>query len=268
MQPFVLNRRDRIVFPSNFSPELDPSVIYSLEQLNKVIRRDFEVKAPSSTDIVGPVDESAPTSRYELMRDLGLNLFWTNQFAMTLYEKRPTRWADVPRARDDVFLPIVTPWRDGDDKVAAVLGAYEELAPTWDRKVEDRIFGTLFDVFGHRRHEAADLQPIKPTMSEILSDPQNLTFRLPRYDPAFPAVDLADIVDTPEDVPDLEALSRRAKVLHNNYPWERSQTELVEVSQLRDDDYVVVMHPRDREILNFLRRLQSGVLPAAGSQTP
>src|SRR5450759_3967907 len=86
MQPFVVNRHDRIVFPSNFIPELDLSVMNSLEQLDSVIRRDFEVKAPSGTDILHRVEEGAYTSRYELMRDLALNLFWTNRFAMTLWE--------------------------------------------------------------------------------------------------------------------------------------------------------------------------------------
>ena len=47
MQPFVLNSHDRIVFPSNFVPELDFSVIESLDQLDSVIRRDFETKAPT-----------------------------------------------------------------------------------------------------------------------------------------------------------------------------------------------------------------------------
>jgi 3-oxoacyl-[acyl-carrier-protein] synthase-3 len=266
MQPFVVNGHDRIVFPSNFVPVLDLSVINSLKQLDAVIRRDFEVKAPTGTDILGRVEAGGYSSRYELMRDLALNLFWTNRFAMTLYEKRPTRWADVPRGRADVFMPIVKPWKDGDRKVAAVLGAYEAMAPTWDAEVEDRIFATLFDVFGHRKHHATDLQPIKPTVAEILSDPSNLTFRLPSYDPDFPMYDFADIVDTSEEVPELEALSRWAKVLHNQYPWERSQAELVEVGQLRDDDYVVVMHPRDQEVRHFLRRLQADVEPVVASQ--
>jgi 3-oxoacyl-(acyl-carrier-protein) synthase III len=268
MQPFVVNSHDRIVFPSNFVPELDLSVMNSLKQLDTVIRRDFEVKAPTGTDILGRVEAGGYASRYELMRDLALNLFWTNRFAMTLYEKRPTRWADVPRGRADVFMPIVKPWKDGDRKVAAVLGAYEAMAPTWDAEVEDRIFATLFDVFGHRKHHATDLQPIKPTVAEILSNPSNLTFRLPSYDPDFPMYDFADIVDTSEEVPELEALSRWAKVLHNQYPWERSQAELVEVGQLRPDDYVVVMHPRDQEVRHFLQRLQSGVVPVAGSKAP
>jgi hypothetical protein len=135
MQPFVVNRHSRIVFPSNFVPELDLSVMQSLEQLDSVIRRDFEVKAPTGTDILSRVEDGAYASRYELMRDLALNLFWTNRFALTLYEKRPTRWADVPRTRTDVFLPILTPWGDGDRKVAAVRNAYERLPATLWRTV-------------------------------------------------------------------------------------------------------------------------------------
>ena len=268
MQPFVVNSHDRIVFPSNFFPELDLSVIHSLAQLGSVIRRDFEVKAPSGADILERVEEGAYGSRYELLRDLALNLFWTNRFSMTLYEKRPTRWADVPRNRTDVFMPLVTPWQDGDKKVAAVLGAYEALEPTWNREVEDGIFATLFDVFGHRKHHATDLPTIKPTVAEILSDPTNLTFRLASFDPDFPIFELSDIIDTSEEVAELEALSRWAKVLHNQYPWERAQSELVEVSQLRDDDYVVVLYPRDQEVHSFLRRVESEAVPAAAAKAP
>jgi len=268
MQPFVVNSHGRIVFPSNFVPELDLSVIHSLAQLDSVIRRDFEVKAPTGTDILARVQEGLYGSRYELLRDLALNLFWTNRFSMTLYEKRPTRWADVPRNRTDVFMPLVTPWQDGDKKVAAVLGAYEALEPTWNREVEDGIFATLFDVFGHRKHHATDLPTIKPTVAELLSEPTNLTFRLSSYDPDFPIFELADIIDTSEEVAELEALSRWAKVLHNQYPWERAQSELVEVSQLRDDDYVVVLHPRDQEVRSFLRRVESDAVPAVASKAP
>ena len=55
-------------------------------------------------------------------------------------------------------------------------------------------------------------------------------------------------------------------VLHNQYPWDRAQAELVEVGQLRDDDYVVVFHPRNEEVRHFLRRLGSDSVPAARSQ--
>ena len=265
MQPFIVNRHDRIVFPSNFVPQLDLSVMHSLEQLDSVIRRDFEVKAPTGTDILQRVDEGAYSSRYELMRDLALNLFWTNRFAMTLYEKRPTRWSDVPRTRNDVFLPILTPWVDGDRKVAAVQGAYDTLPPTWNREVEDRIFRILFDVFGHRKNHARDLPTIKPTVSEILSDPTNLTFRLPSHDADFPVYGFTDIVDCAEEVAELEALNRWAMVLHNQYPWDRSQAELVQVGELRDDDYVVVFHPRDQQVRHFLRRIEAGTVAPLGS---
>ena len=48
MQPFVVNCHDRIVF-RQFIPELDLSVIHSLDQLANVIRRDFDLKAPTGT---------------------------------------------------------------------------------------------------------------------------------------------------------------------------------------------------------------------------
>ena len=266
MQPFVVNRHDRIVFPSNFIPELDLSVIHSVDQLDNVIRRDFEVKAPTGTEILHRVEVGAYSSRYELMRDLALNLFWINRFALTLYDKRPTRWSDVPRMRPDVFLPILTPWEGGDRKIAAVQSIYETLPPTWDGAVEDRIFGILFDVFGHRKHHASELPTVKPTVAEIMSDPANLTFRLPSHDPDYPVFGYSHIVDSTEDVPELEALSRWAMVLHNQYPWDRAQAELVEVGELRDDDYVVVFHPRNEEVRHFLRRLRSDSVPAARSQ--
>jgi 3-oxoacyl-(acyl-carrier-protein) synthase III len=202
------------------------------------------------------------------MRDLALNLFWANRFAMTMYEKRPTRWADVPRTRNDVFLPVLEPWEDGDTKIAAVQSAYPTLPAQWDADVEDRIFGILFDVFGNRRNHATTLPAIKPTVAQFLETPGNLTFRLPNYDPDYPVYDYTDILDCDEEVPELEALLRWAMVLHNQYPWDRSQVELVEAGQLSDDDYVVTFHPRDAEVRAFLRRLHGDVRsrPAAAAR--
>ena len=74
------------------------------------------------------------------MRDLALNLVWVNRYAMTMYEKRPTRWRDVPRRRDDLFLPILTPWEEGERKVAAVADAFGRLAAGPDAEAEERIF--------------------------------------------------------------------------------------------------------------------------------
>ncbi len=273
MQAFVLNRHGRMVFPSNIIPELDFSTMDSLDQLDRVIRRDFETKAPTGTDILERVEKGGYANRYQLMRDLALNLFWANRFAMTMYDKRPTRWADVPRTRSDVFLPVLTPWVGGDAKVAAVQAAYGALPAQWDPAVEDRIFGVLFDVFGHRKHHATTLPAVKPTVAEFLAEPGNLTFRLPNYDPDYPVYDFTDIVDCAEDVPELEALHRWAMVLHNQYPWDRAQVELAEAGQLKDDDYVVAFHPRDKEVRGFLRRLASPparrpVAPAWESKAP
>src|SRR5260370_2703846 len=155
MKPFVINRYGRIVFPFNFFPELDFSVFQTLDQFAAVIKRDFEEKAPTEADIAARVESRAYKGRYEVLRDLALNLTWVNRYAMTMYEKRPTRWRDVPRVRDDVFLPILTRWDDGADKVAAVREAYDALPASWDAEVEDRGFNILYDTFRHRRSEAA-----------------------------------------------------------------------------------------------------------------
>jgi 3-oxoacyl-[acyl-carrier-protein] synthase-3 len=259
MNAFVLNRHGRMVFPSNIVPELDFSTVETLEQLDSVIRRDFETKAPSGTDILDKVRTGGYTTRYALMRDLALNLFWANRFSITMYEKRPTRWADVPRNRPDVFLPVVEPWEEGETKVAAVQEAYGTLPAQWDAEVEDRIFGVLFDVFGNRKHHATTLPAIKPTVAEFLEKPGSLTFRLPSYDPDYPVYDYRDILDCDEEVPELEALHRWAMVLHNQYPWDRAQLELATADQLSDDDYVVVFTPRDKAVRDFLRRLEDGV---------
>src|SRR6266446_6083126 len=106
MKPFVINRYGRIVFPFNFVPTFDFSVFDSLEQFSAVIRRDFEDKAPAEGDIVSRIVGGGYKTRYELLRDLASTLFWANRYGITLYEKRPTRWRDVPRFRDEVFLPV------------------------------------------------------------------------------------------------------------------------------------------------------------------
>jgi 3-oxoacyl-(acyl-carrier-protein) synthase III len=259
VQPFLINSHDRMVFPSNFLPQLDFSVIEDLDQLAAVIRRDFEAKAPSGTEILRRIEAGDHYStRYELMRDVALNLFWTNRFAMTMYEKRPTRWRDVPRNRDDVFLPVLTPWEDAEQKVAAVQETYAALEETWDRDAEDRIFQVLFDVLRHRRFHATELPAVKPTVSEILAQPDSLTYSLASYEPDYPVYSYQQILDAHEDAAELEALHRWAMVLHNQYPWDRTQTRLTPVRELRDEDYVVVFHPRSREVLDFIRRATHG----------
>ena len=55
MNAFVLNRHGRLVLPSSIMPQLDFSAMESLDQLDHVIRRDFETKAPSGTEILDRV---------------------------------------------------------------------------------------------------------------------------------------------------------------------------------------------------------------------
>jgi 3-oxoacyl-[acyl-carrier-protein] synthase III len=259
MQPFVINSHDRIVFPSNFQPELDFSVIEDLDQLEAVIRRDFDAKAPTGTEMLERIEAGDYyTTRFELIRDVALNLFWANRFAMTMYEKRPTRWRDVPRNRDDLFLPVLRPWERAERKVAAIEQTYASLPTTWNAQVEDHIFEVLFDVVRHRRFHATELPPIKPTVEQILAEPDSLTYTLASYDPNYPVYRYQEILDCYEDVPELEALQRWAMVLHNQYPWDRTQTKLTAAGELRDDDYVVVFHPRNRDVLDFIRRVTSG----------
>jgi 3-oxoacyl-(acyl-carrier-protein) synthase III len=257
MKPFVINRYGRIVFPESFFPELDFSVFGTLEQFAAVIKRDFEEKAPSETDIVARVEAHEYGGRYELLRDLALNLFWVNRYAMTMYDKRPTRWRDVARGRDDVFLPVFKPW-EGAELTAAIESGYRSLGASWDEGTEDKICRILLDVFRHKKGAGAELPAIKPTVAELLAKPKSLTYHLLAYDPDYPGYGHDDIIEYAHAVPELEAVMRQAMVLHNQYRWDRARTRLTEVGQLHDDDYVVVFHPRNEDVLQFIRRVKSG----------
>src|SRR4051794_28590741 len=203
MKPFVLDAHGRLMFPSNFLPDLDFSVMAGLETLDAVIARDFEKKAPTGTDILERVEGGKYESRYQLMRDVALNLFWANRFAMTMYEKRPTRWRDVPRHRDDVFLPVLTPWEDADRKIAAVQASYSALPARWDGDAEDRIFAVLFDVLRNRRSDATELPAVEPTVAEALAQPDSLVLSLASYDPDYPVYSYPEILDCNEEAAEL-----------------------------------------------------------------
>jgi 3-oxoacyl-[acyl-carrier-protein] synthase-3 len=255
MKPFVINRYGRLVFPYNFVPELDFSIFETLEQFSAVIKRDFEEKAPTETEIAARVESRGYKGRYDLLRDLALNLFWVNRYAMTMYEKVPTRWRDVPRQRDDLFLPVFKPW-EGAELAATIEAGYRALPSTWDEGVEGKIFRILFEIFRHKKGAGAELPAIKPTVSEILANPRNLTYHLLAYDPDYPRYAPEDIIEYTHPVPELEALWRQAMVLHNQYPWDRAKTGLAEVAELQPDDFVVVFRPRDAQVLRFIRRVK------------
>jgi 3-oxoacyl-[acyl-carrier-protein] synthase III len=271
MQPFVLNNHGRLVFPSNFIPELDFSVIESEAQLDSVIRRDFEQKAPKGTQIAQNIADGKYASRYELMRDVALNMFWVNRFIMTMYQQQPMRWRDVPKTREDIFLPIVAPWIDKDEKVAAVQNAYRDLPASWDAEVEDRIWADLIDAFGHRTFDATTLPSVKPTIAEALAAPDQITLTLDDFNPDQPQFSYEEILNVSESVPELEALRRWSMVLHNQYPWEQDKVRLKAVTDLTDEDVVVLLMPRDREVLRFVNALKAGKQPrhqSVRSRTP
>ena len=60
MKPFRLNKHNKLVFPSSIFVELDFSIIADLNQLKAIIKRDFEVKAPTGTEIAERADAAKP----------------------------------------------------------------------------------------------------------------------------------------------------------------------------------------------------------------
>ena len=257
MKPFLVNRYGRIVFPSNFFPALDFSVFETLDQFAAVIKRDFEEKAPTEADMVARLATGGYKARYELLRDLALNLFWVNRYALTMYDKHPTRWRDVARQRDDIFLPLFKPW-EGAGMTAAIEAGYRAMAPTWDEGTEDKAFRILLDVFRHKKGAGSELSAIKPTVAEMLATPKSLTYHLLVHDPDYPGYTHDDIIECTHPVPELEALLRQTMILHNQYRWDRNRTRVIEVGKLADDDFVVVFQPRNDDVLQFIRRVKGG----------
>ena len=89
---------------------------------------------------------------------------------------------------------------------------------------------------------------------------------MPDHDPDYPVFSTEEIIDAHEGVPELEALTRWAMVLHNQYPWDRSRTELRGPGQIGDDDFVVAFHPRNRDVMAFIERVRRS--RAAGRSRP
>src|SRR5262245_16724408 len=261
MKPFVVNRHGRIVFPFNFFPELDVSVFDTLEQFEAVIRRDFEDKARSVRDIVAQLDLRAYPSRYELLRDVAAHLFWAHRYPMTLYERRPVRWRDVPRRRPGVFLPVPRP-SVPDPATAVIEAGYRALPPRWDDGTEHTIFGLLLDVFRDGKEPELVRQPLLPMVAEAMGDPQFLAYEIVAYDRDYPLSREDDVLGYGHRVPELEALMRQAMVLHNQCPWDREATRLTPLAALTEDAMVLVLHPRSVEVHRFLDRVKRGRVPA------
>ena len=253
MQPFVINRHDRLVFPSNFIPDLDFSVIATEEQLDQVIRRDFETKAPSGTEIGERIANSHYKDRTHLMRDVALNLFWVNRFAMTMYEKVPTRWRDVPRNRGNVFLPVVVPWQDKEKKVGAVAQAWADLPSAGDAETEQKIWDTLFDIFSNRVHHASALVAVQPTVARGAGGPEpadlgarRRTTRTTRRSPS----------PTSSTCRRTSPSSRRCAAgrwcCTTSTCGTASAVRLTTLGELQPDDVVVVLKPKSADVERFI----------------
>ena len=268
MKPFRLNKNGRLVFPSSIFVELDFSIINDLDHLQAIIRRDFEVKAPTGTEIAERAASGSYATRYDLLRDIGLHLFWANRFALAMYDKRPTRWRDVPKNRDDVFVPLLRPWEDREAKSASVLEAYGQLAAKWDGAAEDDLFRMLFDSFSNKLYLAAELPPIKATIAEALATADAKTTTLGDFNPDHPQYSVNDILDVAEEQPELEALRRWAMVLHNQHPWDRNRAKLKSFAEMEDDDVVVLFYPKNRHVLDFIDRVKSGTTSAKQAPKP
>jgi 3-oxoacyl-[acyl-carrier-protein] synthase-3 len=255
LKPFVINRYGRMVFPCNFFPELDFSVFQTLQQFNSVIRRDFGEKAPTETEIVARVQAGQYQNRYEVCRDMALNLFWAQRYVLTMYEKRPTRWGDLPRHRNDIFLGMYKP-RDSAGPTTAIEAGYLKLPAMWDEEAEDKSFRMLLDVLRNKQGSGGEFRALRPTVAEILSDPKNKTYRLTSYDRDYPGYDYDDVIDCIHTVPELEALMRQAMILHNQYRWDPTTSTSTEVGMLKDEDYVVAFYPKNSDVIEFLRRVK------------
>ena len=119
----------------------------------------------------------------------------------------------------------------------------------------------LFDIFRHRRHHATELPAAQAHRGRDPRRPGQPDLPTARIRPRLPAYGSTRSSTARRTVPELEALHRWAMVLHNQYPWDRSQVRLTEVGKLHDDDFVVLFRPRNDEVRAFIRA-------AKGSRRP
>ncbi|HIJ95281.1 MAG TPA: ketoacyl-ACP synthase III [Desulfuromonadales bacterium] len=265
MKPFRLNKHGKLVLPCSIFIDIDFTIIKNLDHLQAIVRRDFEGKAPTGTEIAKRASAGSYATRYDLLRDISLNLFWANRYALTMYDKRPTRWRDVPRNREDVFVALLQPWTDGKAKAAIVREAYGKLNAMWNQTSEDELFDMLFDVFSNKLYRAQELPPIKATIAEALATPEAMTTTIGKFNPDYLHYSDIEILDASEEQPELEALRRWAMVLHNQHPWDRSRAKLKTFDELEDDDVVVLFYPKNRDVLDFINRVKSGTMPTPKS---
>ena len=250
MKPFVVNRYGRIVFPFNFFPELDFSVFQTLEQFAAVIRRDFEEKAPTEADIVARVEGRGYTGRYELLRDLALDLFWVNRYAHDHVREAAhalARRAAAARRRLPAGVPTLGRRRARQPPSRPATGRCRRRGTRAPRTRSARI---LLDVFRHKKGAGAELPAIKPTVGEILANPKNLTYHLLAYDPDYPGYGVRRHHRVrPSGCRSWKPSCGRPWCSTTSTAGTAPRPRLIEVGQLHDDDFVVVFQPRSDDVV-------------------
>ena len=231
--------------------------MHTLDQFTAVIGRDFEAKAPTGTDIRKKVETGAYTDRFSLLRDLGQNLFWVNRYSMTMFDKRPTRWRDLPRGAPTSSSRCSPRGRTARRRWPPSKRAWEGCRPPGTRPRSRRSSTCSSTSTGTAppRHRAARREAHR---GRVPRAPRRAHLGVPEHDPDYPVFGLSEILDAEGPVPELEALQRWAMVLHNQYPWDRSRTQLRPVSEIGDDDWVIAFHPHNRDVVAFLDRVRAG----------
>lgn len=249
---FIVNRHGRIVFPFNFLPHFDFSLFETIESFETVMKRDFDRKAPSESEFADRLAAQRYESRLQLLQDLALYLRRRNRYAMVLYDKQPVRWSDVPRGRDDVFLPQPEISAQAESIVTSLRAAYRAAPAGADSAVEDEILDLLLAAC--RASTSAGAVPLHRSAGEMMAQPGAAAYQLTAYNPDYPRYAFADIVDYSHRIPEIEALKRHAMVLHNEFPWDPGAVRITPLGQLQPDDIVVTFHPKDETTRAFLRR--------------
>src|SRR5262245_46794110 len=68
----------------------------------------LRAESTPAIDILDHFEADRYSTRFGLVRDIEMYLFWINHYSLTMFEKCP-RGQDVPRRREAVFLRVVSP---------------------------------------------------------------------------------------------------------------------------------------------------------------
>jgi len=179
-------------------------VLESLDQFTAVNRAGLRGEGATGTDILSRVESGDYPRRFELLRDLGQNLYWANRYSITMFDRRPTRWRDLAKRRDDVYLPRADAvGRQRTQGGTRSRQAFRALPADLGRQGEDTIFDLLFGLFRTKLYHATEL-PADQADGSPSSWPSldALTFVMPGYDPDYPVFTTEQILDANEDVPE------------------------------------------------------------------